>query len=178
MTEKSELTSLCDEIARMIPSYNLKDTATSQFKEFIDKLRVNKIKEPEIKAIVQAYNYFNQLMGSVGDMEDTKDTQEKPGGETGVNPGGKPGGETGVNPGGKPGGETGVNPGVNPGVKPGGETGVNPGGEPGGKPGGKPGGETDETTENEPTQDTNEEEMIELLLNLTEGNESEENKEI
>ena len=74
MAEKSELTKLCDEIARMIPSYELKDTATTQFKEFISKLHENKVNEQEIKYIIQAYNYFNQLMGVV--VEDTPHEKE------------------------------------------------------------------------------------------------------
>jgi len=64
MTEKEQLTTLCDEIARMIPSPTLRDTSTTQFKEFIESLK-KKVKQQEIDAIVKAYHYFNTLMGEI-----------------------------------------------------------------------------------------------------------------
>jgi hypothetical protein len=64
MTEKDDLMKLCDEISQLIPSYNIKDTATSQFKEFIELLK-KKVSAEEIKAIVQSYNYFNKLMSEI-----------------------------------------------------------------------------------------------------------------
>jgi len=76
MTEQDELTRLCDEIARMIPSETMRDTATSQFKEFIDKMRVNGVKPQEIKNIIKAYNYFNGLMGVTGDDATSTETKK------------------------------------------------------------------------------------------------------
>ena len=70
--KKTELNTLCEEIARMVPSKTLKDTATSQFKEFLVKLKANKVRDTEIDAIVQSYNYFNQLMKIVGEDPVTK----------------------------------------------------------------------------------------------------------
>jgi hypothetical protein len=68
MTEHAELTRLCDEISRLIPSDSLNaNTATSQFKEFLTKLKDNHVKPQEINAIIKAYNYFNLLMGVTGD---------------------------------------------------------------------------------------------------------------
>ena len=63
MTEHAELTRLCDEISRLIPSDSLNtNTATSQFKEFLTKLKDNHVKPQEINAIIKAYNYFNLLI--------------------------------------------------------------------------------------------------------------------
>ena len=81
MTEREQLTTLCDEISRMIPSHTLRDTSTTQFTEFIELLQ-KKVKPQEIDAIIKAYNYFNTLMGDIKPdtsnktNEETKDLQE------------------------------------------------------------------------------------------------------
>jgi hypothetical protein len=74
-----ELTKLCDEIAGMFPSPNLKDTTTSQFKTFLNKLQESKVDPAQIKALKQAYNYFNYLMGDIGDsnVPDSKESSSK-----------------------------------------------------------------------------------------------------
>ena len=77
-----ELNQLCDEIIQMIPSPNLKDTTTSQFKTFLKKLEKDKLNPEQIKALKQAYDYFNYLIGNVSDSmvtesKDTKDSKQE-----------------------------------------------------------------------------------------------------
>jgi len=87
MTEKEreQLITLCDEIARMVPSHTLRDSSTEQFKEFIELLK-KKVNPQEINAIIKAYHYFNTLMGDIKPYssadtstktnEETKDSKE------------------------------------------------------------------------------------------------------
>ena len=72
-----ELNQLCDEIIQMIPSPNLKDTTSSQFKTFLTKLEKDKLDPQQIKALKQAYDYFNYLMGNVGDRYFSKSNDTK-----------------------------------------------------------------------------------------------------
>jgi len=75
MTDQAHLLRLCQEIASMVPSHKLPDTATPQFTQFIKDLR-EKVKEHEINSIIRAYNYFNYLMGIGQEVDDTSGSND------------------------------------------------------------------------------------------------------
>jgi len=59
---QEKLQALCDAIKRKLPLDTLTDSSTSKFRDFIENLGKKGIKQEELKCIIRAYNYFNQLM--------------------------------------------------------------------------------------------------------------------
>lgn len=68
---QSELTTLCDEIKRLLPPSSMIDP-TEQLTEFIKDLRSKGINESELVAIQRAYNYFNRMIGQSQVMAEPK----------------------------------------------------------------------------------------------------------
>jgi hypothetical protein len=72
-----ELDTLCQTIKAMIPSKEVKDDSTDQFKTFLKTLEEKKIDPREIECIQRSYNYFNHILGVLNVARPTRTVSRK-----------------------------------------------------------------------------------------------------